>query len=109
MFNHSGYSVDCVKLLNEEQWVTAGEDGHLAVWGVVRKKPLATVSSIVTWIKTFLFFPMGNQRLRKYINNIGTHCKVINFQLLYLIQFPFLTETDKMLRLDRKETLNLIG
>ena len=60
MFNHSGYSVDCVKLLNEEQWVTAGEDGHLAVWGVVRKKPLATVIHIDTWIKIYCLLSIGN-------------------------------------------------
>jgi len=41
VFNHSGFSVDIVRLLNEEHWVTAGEDGHLAVWGATRKKPLA--------------------------------------------------------------------
>jgi hypothetical protein len=35
---------DCVKLLNEEHWVTAGEDGHLAVWGAMKKKPLVIVS-----------------------------------------------------------------
>ncbi len=37
---------DCVKLLNEEHWVTAGEDGHLAVWGAMKKKPLVIVSCI---------------------------------------------------------------
>jgi hypothetical protein len=36
--------LDCVKLLNEEHWVTAGEDGHLAVWGAMKKKPLVIVS-----------------------------------------------------------------
>ncbi|XP_023344987.1 U3 small nucleolar RNA-interacting protein 2 [Eurytemora carolleeae] len=43
VFNAPGSSVDLVKLLNEEHWVTAGEDGHLAVWGAMRKKPLAMV------------------------------------------------------------------
>jgi len=43
VFNVPTYSIDCVRLLNEEHWVTAGEDGHLAVWGVMRKKPLAMV------------------------------------------------------------------
>ncbi len=33
-----------MKLLNEEHWVTAGEDGHLAVWGAMKKKPLVIVS-----------------------------------------------------------------
>jgi len=45
VFNLPSYSVDLVKLLNEEHWVTAGDDGHLAVWGVMRKKPLAFISN----------------------------------------------------------------
>eukprot|EP00088_Acartia_fossae_P030393 TRINITY_DN3135_c0_g1_i3.p1 TRINITY_DN3135_c0_g1~~TRINITY_DN3135_c0_g1_i3.p1 ORF type:complete len:461 (-),score=88.09 TRINITY_DN3135_c0_g1_i3:2-1384(-) len=43
VFNVPTCSIDLVRLLNEEHWVTAGEDGHLAVWGVMRKKPLAMV------------------------------------------------------------------
>merc|ERR1711913_222989 len=38
-------SIDCVKLLNEEHWVTSGEDGHLSTWGVMKKKPLVTVAN----------------------------------------------------------------
>ena len=40
VFNGSQTNIDSLALLNEEHWVTAGEDGHLAVWGVMRKKPL---------------------------------------------------------------------
>ena len=43
VYNGPQSSLDCVKLLNEEHWVTAGEDGHLAVWGIHKKKPLALV------------------------------------------------------------------
>jgi len=43
VFNGPQTSLDCVKLLNEEHWVTAGEDGHLAVWGIYKKKPLSLV------------------------------------------------------------------
>ena len=43
VYNGPQSSLDCVKLLNEEHWVTAGEDGHLAVWGIHKKKPLASV------------------------------------------------------------------
>ena len=46
VFNVPTSSIDCVKLLNEEHWVTTGEDGHLAVWGAMRKKPLTLVSFI---------------------------------------------------------------
>ena len=43
VFNGPQSSIDCVAMLNEEHWVTAGEDGHLAVWGIHKKKPLALV------------------------------------------------------------------
>eukprot|EP00090_Calanus_glacialis_P036412 TRINITY_DN6218_c0_g1_i1.p1 TRINITY_DN6218_c0_g1~~TRINITY_DN6218_c0_g1_i1.p1 ORF type:complete len:463 (-),score=171.61 TRINITY_DN6218_c0_g1_i1:58-1446(-) len=43
VFNGPQTSLDCIRLLNEEHWVTAGEDGHLAVWGIHKKKPLAVV------------------------------------------------------------------
>jgi len=43
VYNGPQSSIDCVSLLNEEHWVTAGEDGHLAVWGIHKKKPLALV------------------------------------------------------------------
>ena len=45
VYNGPQSSLDCVKLLNEEHWVTAGEDGHLAVWGINKKKPLAVVGA----------------------------------------------------------------
>jgi len=45
VFNGPQSSIDCIKLLNEEHWVTAGEDGHLAVWGIHKKKPLALVQN----------------------------------------------------------------
>jgi len=43
VFNVPTSSIDNVRLLNEEHWVSAGEDGHLAVWGVMKKKPFALV------------------------------------------------------------------
>ena len=43
VFNGPQTSIDNISLLNEEHWVTAGEDGHLAVWGIHKKKPLALV------------------------------------------------------------------
>ena len=43
VYNGPQSSLDCIALLNEEHWVTAGEDGHLAVWGIHKKKPLAMV------------------------------------------------------------------
>lgn len=43
VFNGPQTSIDNIALLNEEHWVTAGEDGHLALWGIHKKKPLAVV------------------------------------------------------------------
>jgi len=36
-------SIDCIKLINEEHFVTGGQDGMVAVWGVTKKKPLCSV------------------------------------------------------------------
>merc|ERR1712107_561559 len=43
VFNGPQSSIDCVAMLNEDHWVTGGEDGHLAVWGIHKKKPLTLV------------------------------------------------------------------
>ena len=43
VFNGPQTSIDAISLLNEEHWVTGGEDGHLAVWGIHKKKPLCVV------------------------------------------------------------------
>jgi hypothetical protein len=56
---------DCVKLLNEEHWVTAGEDGHLAVWGAMKKKPLVIVSFI------HLLEPILRIRIRRVHFDVG--------------------------------------
>ena len=36
-------SVDSVRLIDEDHFVTCGEDGHVSVWGTMKKKPLLTV------------------------------------------------------------------
>eukprot|EP00095_Tigriopus_kingsejongensis_P006010 maker-scaffold245_size240363-snap-gene-1.25 protein:Tk06010 transcript:maker-scaffold245_size240363-snap-gene-1.25-mRNA-1 annotation:"u3 small nucleolar rna-interacting protein 2" len=43
VYNGPASSTDAVKLINEDHFVTAGEDGHLALWSVMKKKPLCTV------------------------------------------------------------------
>ncbi|XP_011647664.1 U3 small nucleolar RNA-interacting protein 2 [Pogonomyrmex barbatus] len=45
IFNgHSiGNSIDAVKLINEENFFSCGDDGLLCVWGCLKKKPLCTV------------------------------------------------------------------
>lgn len=40
---HSG-SVDVVKLINEENFLSCGDDGQLCVWGSLKKKPLCSVA-----------------------------------------------------------------
>lgn len=43
IFNgHSG-SIDSVKLINEENFFSCGDDGQLCVWGCLKKKPLCCV------------------------------------------------------------------
>ena len=43
IFNgHSG-SIDSVKLINEENFCSCGDDGNLCVWGSSKKKPLCCV------------------------------------------------------------------
>ncbi|CAH1782690.1 unnamed protein product [Owenia fusiformis] len=41
---HKG-CIDCVSLINEEHFVTGAEDNSLALWGVLKKKPLAMVQN----------------------------------------------------------------
>ena len=35
--------MDSVRLIDEDHFVTCGEDGHVSVWGTMKKKPLLTV------------------------------------------------------------------
>ncbi|XP_015609641.1 U3 small nucleolar RNA-interacting protein 2 isoform X2 [Cephus cinctus] len=44
IFNgHSG-SIDVVKLINEENFLSCGADGQLCVWGSLKKRPLCSVA-----------------------------------------------------------------
>lgn len=43
MFNGHENSVDAVKLINEENFLSCGDDGQLCVWGCLKKKPLCSV------------------------------------------------------------------
>ncbi|KAK1135999.1 hypothetical protein K0M31_000568 [Melipona bicolor] len=44
VFNGHGGSIDSVKLINEEHFLSCGDDGQLCVWGCLKKKPLCSVS-----------------------------------------------------------------
>ncbi|XP_066472207.1 U3 small nucleolar RNA-interacting protein 2 isoform X2 [Tiliqua scincoides] len=41
-YGHQG-SIDCIQLINEEHMVSGADDGSVALWGLSKKKPLATV------------------------------------------------------------------
>ncbi|XP_076276452.1 U3 small nuclear riboprotein factor 55K [Lasioglossum baleicum] len=43
IFNSHGGSIDSVKLINEENFFSCGDDGQLSVWGCLKKKPLCCV------------------------------------------------------------------
>jgi len=38
-----GNSIDAVKLINEENFFSGGDDGQLCVWGCLKKKPLCSI------------------------------------------------------------------
>ncbi|GLV43259.1 U3 small nuclear riboprotein factor 55K [Carabus blaptoides fortunei] len=42
IFNGTG-NLDCVKLINEEHFISAGDAGELCIWGAMKKKPLCCV------------------------------------------------------------------
>ncbi|XP_017783630.1 PREDICTED: U3 small nucleolar RNA-interacting protein 2 [Nicrophorus vespilloides] len=43
IFNGHTGSIDCVKYINEGNFVSGGDDGQICVWGMGRKKPLCSV------------------------------------------------------------------
>lgn len=56
---HSG-SIDCVRFINEEIFVSCGDDGSLCVWNISKKKPIAerklahgkSSTGIANWISS---------------------------------------------------------
>lgn len=45
IFNGHAGSIDSVRLINEENFISCSDDGSIAVWGVLKKKPLASVTA----------------------------------------------------------------
>jgi len=43
IYNGHVGSIDAVKLINEEHFLSCGDDGQLCLWGTKKKKPLCTV------------------------------------------------------------------
>jgi len=89
VFNAPPVSVDAVKLINEEHFATAGEEGRVSIWGVAKKKPLTTVTAAhglddgcgkAHWITALTAFPMSDLiATGKHKRN--TSCPLIAFCL----------------------------
>ncbi|XP_063222650.1 U3 small nucleolar RNA-interacting protein 2 [Bacillus rossius redtenbacheri] len=45
IFNGHKGSIDSVKLINEDHFITCGDDGQLCLWGNLKKKPLCIVNN----------------------------------------------------------------
>ncbi|KAJ1525829.1 hypothetical protein ONE63_009030 [Megalurothrips usitatus] len=43
VFNGHQGSIDCVKLLNEQNFISGGDDGTLSLWSAMKKKPICSV------------------------------------------------------------------
>ncbi|XP_043253100.1 U3 small nucleolar RNA-interacting protein 2 [Colletes gigas] len=43
IFNGHGGSIDTVRLINEENFLSCGDDGQLCVWSSLKKKPLCSI------------------------------------------------------------------
>jgi ribosomal RNA-processing protein 9 len=69
VFNGPANSTDSVKLINEEHFATCGEDGHISLWGNMKKKPLFTLQSAhgndpvngePNWVSALATLPMSD-------------------------------------------------
>lgn len=45
IFNGHGNSIDAVKLINEDNFLSCGDDGQLCLWSSQKKKPLCSVTN----------------------------------------------------------------
>ncbi|KAG5891168.1 hypothetical protein JTB14_000556 [Gonioctena quinquepunctata] len=45
IFNGHIGNIDTVRLINEEHFVSSGDDGHLCIWSMLRKKPVCVVEN----------------------------------------------------------------
>lgn len=45
IFNGHLGNIDNVKLINEENFISSGDDGQLCVWSIMRKKPLCVIQN----------------------------------------------------------------
>jgi ribosomal RNA-processing protein 9 len=52
LFRGPTHSIDALTQLSEENFITAGQDGHLQFWNIQKKKPLTTLKDVHTsrWI-----------------------------------------------------------
>lgn len=45
IYNGNSGSIDMVRLINEENFVSGGDDGQICIWSISKKKPLCTVKA----------------------------------------------------------------
>ena len=45
IFNEKKYSLDCVKGINKNYFITGSENGELALWNVTKKKPRIVIKN----------------------------------------------------------------
>jgi ribosomal RNA-processing protein 9 len=38
-------SIDCITLINEEQYISGSNDGSLGIWNINKKKPISIVKN----------------------------------------------------------------
>ncbi|XP_067640850.1 U3 small nucleolar RNA-interacting protein 2 [Eurosta solidaginis] len=58
IYNGHQHSIECVKFINDENFVSGGEDGSLCLWSALKKKPLCTetlahgkqINGVANWI-----------------------------------------------------------
>lgn len=45
IFNGHIGNIDCVKMLNEENFISGGDDGQICIWSMLRKKPISILKN----------------------------------------------------------------
>ena len=43
---YHNYSIDCVKAMTNDSFITGGQDGNLAMWNMKRKKPIFDMQQV---------------------------------------------------------------
>lgn len=96
IYNGHRGSIECVRLINEENFLSSGDDGSLCVWSVMKKKPLCTrekahgvnatngqanwISAIATLTNTDIIASGKNEfTLTTFVNTLNIPCSRLGF------------------------------